>query len=835
MFPKKNNPFNEFQWELPQEARMLKTIYLAGIFTAMAALVTGIALAVNISIVLMISAIPVFIIMAMHISRRMCRIYTVEKKKAESTGKDLELRNKLLWMIKETSEILLTFETNDLEKILLGAMDLMGRCVDADRMHIFKNKFVNGKTYYEQQYEWLNPETTKNSLCPGLERLSIETIPQWDFYFSAGRYVNGPLNTLSENEQEVLSRYGVHSVLAIPLFLQERLWGFISFDDCRRERTFSKDEVSILLSGCLLLANAIVRYNNKLIIETRMKQQKLMAGISKSFISKEPMDKLINEALKEMGIFMKASRVLIAEMDKNSDGSRLAYSWLGSERWQLKQDQSDFKEIIKSSFPKFIPETGYITAVCCNDISTEFSGKYKIFEKADIKSFIWAPVYVDGEFWGLISVEDCEHNKAWSESDIQLVGTVSSAIAGAVARDIIDKAKNDALEQAVQASKAKGNFLANMSHEIRTPMNAIIGMTSIGKKSGDLQKKDYAFEKIENASTHLLGVINDILDMSKIEANKLELSPVTYNFENMLQKAVNVIYFRIDERRQTFSVHVDERIPRFLIGDEQRLVQVVTNLLSNAVKFTPEQGSISLNASFVSEENELCTIQIEVSDSGIGISDEQQKRLFNSFEQAESGTSRKFGGTGLGLAISKRIVELMGGRIWVNSELDKGSTFGFTIQAVKGHADSMKSEQEGLKQEKTDQFKDRTILLAEDVDINREIMLSLLEPTSVNIECAENGSEAVKKFSSSPDKYDMIFMDVQMPEMDGHEATKLIRAMDNEWAAKIPIVAMTANVFREDIEKCLAAGMNEHIGKPLDINDVLEKLRKYLGKKTKVD
>ncbi|MDR3305921.1 MAG: response regulator, partial [Clostridiales Family XIII bacterium] len=516
-----------------------------------------------------------------------------------------------------------------------------------------------------------------------------------------------------------------------------------------------------------------------------------------------------------------------------------------------------------------------------------------------------------------------------------------------------------AKEQAEESSRAKGDFLSNMSHEMRTPMNAIIGMTSIGRSAEDTERKDYAFGKIQDASTHLLGVINDILDMSKIEANKLELSSADFNFEKMLQRVVGVINFRMDEKQQSLHVVIDKDIPRRLIGDDQRLSQVVTNLLSNAVKFTPEHGSIRLDTHFVSEENGICTIRFEVSDTGIGISEEQQKRLFHSFEQADSSTSRHFGGTGLGLAISKRIVELMGGHIQVESELGKGSIFSFTVQAERGQTDrhsllnpgvnwgnirilavddepeireyfleiarrlgiscdvvpggaeaialleggnhydiyfidwkmpgmngielskAIKARNAGnsvvtmisstewgvisdearaagvdrflpkplfpsaiadcineclgigdvpsdMQPEEIDHFAGRRVLLAEDVEINREIVLALLEPTGLTIDCAENGAAALRLFSEHPEHYDMIFMDVQMPEMDGLEATRRIRAIDTPKAKTVPIIAMTANVFREDIEKCIEAGMDDHVGKPVDLDVVIEKLREYL-------
>jgi PAS domain S-box-containing protein len=394
-----------------------------------------------------------------------------------------------------------------------------------------------------------------------------------------------------------------------------------------------------------------------------------------------------------------------------------------------------------------------------------------------------------------------------------------------------------AKENALRASRAKSDFLANMSHEIRTPMNAIIGMTTLAKSSFDMDRKNYCLDKIEKASLHLLGIINDILDMSKIEANKFELSCTDFSFESMLQSVTNVVTVRMTEKRLQFFSRVDEGIPAVLHGDAQRLAQVLTNLLGNAVKFTPERGIIRLDARLEERTDRACTLKISVSDTGIGIDGEVLPRLFSSFEQAESGTSRKFGGTGLGLVISKRIVEMMGGRIWVESEPGRGSLFTFTVvmelsdPAGQGpRADDSAPAGKSDAQKEVDQFPGRHILLAEDVDINREIVLALLEPTLLMIDCAENGAEALRMFSARPDRYDLVFMDLQMPEMDGYEAVRGIRALETPHAREVPVIAMTANAFREDIERCLQAGMNGHLSKPLDYNSVMDTLRKYLSR-----
>ncbi len=397
------------------------------------------------------------------------------------------------------------------------------------------------------------------------------------------------------------------------------------------------------------------------------------------------------------------------------------------------------------------------------------------------------------------------------------------------------EAYNDELRSAMRlaekANQAKTEFLSNMSHEIRTPMNAIIGMAAIAKSSPDPERKDYCLGKIDAASTHLLGIINDILDMSKIEANKLELSAVPFDFTRMVQDAVGIIRLKTDEKKQVLTARIEHDIPRSLIGDDQRLRQVVANLLGNASKFTPQGGHIYLRAHLEGEKNGRCVIRVEVEDTGIGISKEQQERLFIAFEQAESSTSRKYGGTGLGLSISKKIIELMHGEIRVQSEPGKGALFIFTVELARGK-ESGTPDTPALPKKTRDtaveNLEGYRILLVEDVEINREIVLSLLEPTRLSVDCAENGAAAVDMFRRDPDRYDMIFMDLQMPKMDGFEATRQIRKIDTPKAATIPIVAMTANVFHEDVEKCLAAGMNDHVGKPLDFNIVMDKLLERL-------
>ncbi|GHV04869.1 hypothetical protein FACS1894217_00820 [Clostridia bacterium] len=439
-----------------------------------------------------------------------------------------------------------------------------------------------------------------------------------------------------------------------------------------------------------------------------------------------------------------------------------------------------------------------------------------------VKAILLMPIKFKGRLWGGVVLESCFRERTFTSSEIAIMRSGAALVAFCLSRlDIMDNLKT-AQEAALKSSSAKSFFLANMSHEIRTPINAVIGMAAIAQSTDDAAYKERCLQKICDASAHLLGIINDILDMSKIEADKMELSYADFNFEKMLRKAVNIVNFRVSEKNQELLINIDDSVPADLVGDDQRLAQVVTNLLSNAVKFTPGGGRIRLTASLEEQQEDIFYVKIAVTDTGIGISAEQQSVLFNSFQQAENSTSRNFGGTGLGLSISKRIVELMNGRIWVESALAEGSSFMFVVPMKRG-APLETEVSDGLPDGKPD-FTGYRIMLAEDNEINREIVLTLLGPTGITVDCAENGEEAVKLYNANPGKYQMIFMDLQMPFMDGYEATRLIR----EAGGDVPIVAMTANVFREDVEQCLKAGMNDHVGKPLDFDEVLIKLRKNL-------
>ena len=384
-----------------------------------------------------------------------------------------------------------------------------------------------------------------------------------------------------------------------------------------------------------------------------------------------------------------------------------------------------------------------------------------------------------------------------------------------------------------ESELAKSNFLARMNHEMRTPLNAIIGMSTIANTSNDLEKVASCLVKINEASIHLLGMINDLLDMAKIDSGNLRLTNAEFNLVQMLNRAADKAKFNLDAKKQKLILDFDPDLCETIIADQQRLAQVLDNLLSNAIKFTPPEGTITLSVKKLKEDESTTTLEVKVIDTGIGVSQEGLDKLFALFEQADGSITRKYGGTGMGLSISASIVHLMGGEIRVCSEVGKGSCFGFEITVEHGKK-TPEENAAGLKsaQDQKRIFEGKTILLAEDVEINREIILSLLEDTGIAIDCAENGAQAVEKYRADPGKYSLILMDIHMPEMDGYEATTQIRTFESDHNSGqpkgIPIIAMTANVFRDDVEKCFSVGMTGHLGKPIEFEELIKTLQKHL-------
>ncbi len=408
----------------------------------------------------------------------------------------------------------------------------------------------------------------------------------------------------------------------------------------------------------------------------------------------------------------------------------------------------------------------------------------------------------------------------------ELISRVNLHISLKRTREELIKAKRSA----EAAAEAKAIFLANMSHELRTPMNGIIGMVDILKRT-ELTDAQYEYLNIiESSGETLLSIINDILDLSKIEAGHMELEKIPFSLYDEIRRVANIMQVIADKKKLTVRLHIGKEVPPYVKGDPVRMKQIIINLVNNAIKFT-EKGNITISVEKKSAEDGKVQLFFKIMDTGIGISPEGQKKLFQSFSQVDKSTTRKYGGTGLGLMISKNLTQMMGGEIGVESVEGVGSTFWFTISM------ELSDQESYIKQHQADDtsHEDRTrvqpkmnILLAEDNKINQKVAMLNLNNLGYQVDIASNGKEAVEKFENGD--YDLIFMDVQMPEMDGIEACKKIRELEinSDSTKKIPIIAMTANTSEDERKKYMEAGMDDYISKPFKQKELIEIFKKTL-------
>ena len=390
--------------------------------------------------------------------------------------------------------------------------------------------------------------------------------------------------------------------------------------------------------------------------------------------------------------------------------------------------------------------------------------------------------------------------------------------------------------RAEETSRAKSSFLSNMSHEIRTPMNAIIGLNSIALRDPDVspKTKDY-LEKMGASANHLLGLINDILDMSRIESGRVVVKTEEFSFHEFLNQINIIISGQCQDKSLEYDCNIVGEVDDYYIGDDLKLKQVLINILGNSVKFTNSPGNVKLTVKQISREEEVCRIRFVMEDTGIGMDPEFIPKIFETFTQEDGSNTNKYGGSGLGMAITKNLVEMMGGEILVESEKGKGTKFTVTVPLKLrvgdiSEAKEIEDSEKTLSEEAVSEIlSGRRILMAEDVDQNAEILADILELEDILSDRASNGEEAVQMFSKSEEGYySAILMDVRMPVMDGLDATREIRKSDHPEAATIPIIAMTANVFDEDVERSIEAGMNAHLSKPVEPDELYETMARLI-------
>ena len=457
-----------------------------------------------------------------------------------------------------------------------------------------------------------------------------------------------------------------------------------------------------------------------------------------------------------------------------------------------------------------------------------------------IIAYRYLVIWDDREYYEMIRMAGVRRAEDRDDHTVHAVGLGFTVIDEEMRETLArNEALVEALAMAEQANNAKTAFLSSMSHEIRTPMNAIIGLDNLAMHDETISEetRDY-LRKIGGSAKHLLGLINDILDMSRIESGRIVLNKEEFSFNGMLEQINTMVMSQCEDKGLDYSCSINSQLDEYYIGDDTRIKEILINILSNAIKFTEKPGSVTMNVEKLASFENQTTMQFRIKDTGIGMDADYIPRIFDPFSQEDSSRKTKYGSTGLGMAITKNLVELMNGTISVSSQ--KGVGTEFTVVITLKNSDRMPDEEQAAGSvaetggtEAAEQHFDlagRRVLLAEDIDINAEIMMDILDLEDVEADHAENGRIAVEKFKDNPPgTYSAILMDIRMPEMDGLEAASAIRALDRPDAKIIPIIALTANAFDEDVKRSLQAGMNAHLSKPVEPDTLYQTLGELIN------
>ncbi|MCL2060543.1 MAG: ATP-binding protein [Oscillospiraceae bacterium] len=590
---------------------------------------------------------------------------------------EVEQRDNLLRTGNRTAEILLSNEqVPDIADPIIKSMEIIGVAIDVDRVQIWRNETIGGAEYFVRTYEWLSAVGCgKRRLQDGL-KFAYADMPEWERKFKGGGFINSPLSQMSPEDRRFLEPYDMKSIMIVPLFLHDEFWGLFCIDDCRHERAFSADEIDIMRSIGLMMANAVIR--NEMMQDIRDSAVKLEA----------------------------------------------------------------------------------------------------------------------------------------------------------------------ALLAAQNASSAKSSFLAKMSHEMRTPLNAVIGLSRLNLENDGLDAGVHSdLEKIYNAGATLLGTVNDVLDISKIEAGKMELVEVEYDVPSLINDTVTQNSMRIGDKPIEFYLDIRSGMYSRLYGDELRIKQLMNNLLSNAIKYT-EKGTVELHMSCVRDGRDVW-LTIKVSDTGRGIQADDMHKLFVNYTQFDLEYNRKIEGTGLGLPIVKSIAEMMDGSVSVESEYKAGSVF--TVRIKQGFVNDSTITREVVESLKSSRYTSgkldlnarlnrahlpyARVLLVDDNMTNLEVAKGLMKPYGMRIDCVDSGQKSIDAMMDENVKYSAVFMDHMMPLMDGLEATRKIRAIGTDYARNIPIIALTANAIRGSEEMFISLGFQAFLSKPIDISRLDEVIRRWVRDK----
>ena len=739
--------------------------------------------------------------------------HRVELTDIKQVQEELENNQIMLHAVNDASSLLLNSDTETFHDSLFYGMQAIAEAVKVDRIHIWKNSKIDGELFCTQLYEWsVEGVESYHGQAITTDVPYDDVVPGWKEKLSTGECINTLVCNMPEVSQTQLSAQGVRALLAAPVFVEDQFWGFTGFDDCGHDRTFTKDEEAILRSSGVLFVNAWLR--NEMLTSLRETSLRLEEALVQA-----------NAASRDLTLQKTTLQTII---DSIPD---LVFS-----------KDLDFRYTLLNASCVDYLNTNRESVIGRNDAELNFPDEVAEKMVSVDKRIIAGERRVVYDDWIPSFAGEARYLET-TKAPIVQEGTVVGIVG--ISRDITEKMQMEkqleaALVQAEAASKAKTDFLSTMSHEIRTPMNAILGIAEIQLQNDVLssETKD-ALSKIHSAGDLLLGIINDILDLSKIEAGKLELVPAPYDVASLINDVVTLNMMRIGSKPIEFKLSVDKNTLATLCGDELRIKQILNNLLSNAFKYTV-RGMVELVIFTEIKTESDVVLEVEVKDTGLGMTKEQINKLFDEYTRFNTKANRTTEGTGLGMNITRNLVSMMEGEIIVESVPDKGSTF--TVRLPQRSVDSEVLGQElvsnlenfrssSIKQMKRSQvvFEPMpygSVLVVDDVESNIYVATGLLTPYNLTIDTAESGYRAVEKIKNG-NVYDIIFMDHMMPGMDGIETTKLLRSMGYHE----PIVALTANALVGQADNFLANGFDGFVSKPVDMRQLHAVLKKFIRDK----